>query len=231
MIPGLLAMALALCLPLQAEGEAPTVRPLPPTRLGLELLGQEPLVARVTTESATPFGMGTMIVRVRIEELISGRGPGVGESVVIFAYLGRYPTAGQALVYLLPFRDGGRYRLLEVVDGRDANWTAKLQLTRATVALTAIPSRQAQAAATFDLLARSLDAPNAWTRSYALRELQWMAAQQSWVITQARLRRLGAIAARSVHAEVPSGVESVAMTLQAATRALPPQDSEESSRS
>jgi len=231
MISGLLALALTLCLPLQAKSDGLIERPLPPTRLGLELLGQEPLVARVSTESATPFGMGTMIVRVRIEERIAGQGPGVGESVVLFAYLGRYPTSGQALVYLLPFRDGGRYRLLEVVDGRDPNWTAKLQLTRATVALTTIASRQAQAAATFDLLARSLDAANPWTRGYALRELEWMAAQQPWVLTQARLRRLGVIADRSVHPEVLVGVESVAMTLQAATRALPPQDSEESSRS
>ena len=231
MIPSLLALVLGLCLPLQAGVGEPAPRSWPPTRLGLELLGQKPLVARVTTESATPFGMGTMIVRVRIEELIAGQGAAVGESVVIFAYLGRYPTTGQALVYLMPFRAGGRYQLLELVDGRDPNWTAKLQLTRATVALTAINSRQAQAAATFDLLARSLGSPNAWTRRYALRELDWMAAQQSWVITQARLRRLDVIAARSVHPEVPIGVESVAMTLQAVTRTLPPQDSEESSRS
>lgn len=230
MMATVLATILALCLPLQAASEQPG-RSLPPTRLGQELLGQEPLVARVSTESATPFGMGTMVVRVRIDELIAGEGVDVGESVVIFAYLGRYPTTGQALVYLVPYRNGGRYRLLEVIDGRDRNWTAKLKMTRATVALAAIHSRQGQAAATFDLLARSLESSNAWSRRYALRELDWMAARQPWVLTRARLRRLDTIASRSADPTVRLGVESVAITLDTATQALPPPESQESSRS
>ncbi|MFT7464581.1 MAG: hypothetical protein ACI9EF_002937 [Pseudohongiellaceae bacterium] len=237
--PALLTtVALLLCSGLssaQVQTDGPVSCPLPPTRLAQGLLSQEPIVAQVMTESITAFGMGTVVVRARIDELISAPAlqpeVAVGDSVVLFAFVDRYPTSGKALVYLSPFRRGGRYELLEVVDGRDINWKAKLEMTRATVALLSITSRQGQAAATFDLLARSLMSSNSWVRRYALRELEWMAAQQSWVITQARLRRLRSLSARSAHPEVPNGVERVAMTLEAATRPLPPQDSEESSRS
>jgi hypothetical protein len=228
---------LALLLVLFQPGQVPANRApaaeaaLPPTRLGTDLLGQHPIVALVSTRSVTAFGMGTAVVRAEIDELLHGSGVAAGDSVVIFAYQGHFPSSGRALVYLLPYRRGGRYQLLELVNGRDPNWTAKLKLTRATVALTAIRAREPQAAATFDLLARSLESANAWTRSYAVRELGWMSLRQSWVISQARLRRLELIAARTVHELVRLGVERVAKTLASRARALPPANDEESSRS
>jgi len=230
MTGALLALLLALFQPAQ---EASVVHgpALPPTRLGTNLLGQDPIVARVTTRTFTPFGMGTVVVRVEIEELLHGDGVTVGDSVVVFAYVGRFPSTGEALVYLLPYRRGGRFQLLEVLDGRDPNWTAKLKVTRDTLALATIESRQAQAAATFDMLARGLESSNAWTRGYAVRELSWMAVRRSWVISLARSRRLERIAGRTTHEEVRLGVERVAKTLAAKARALPTQDDEESSRS
>lgn len=226
----LIALLLILFQPAQ-EASAEHGIALPPTRLGTDLLGQDPVVARVTTRSFTPFGMGTVVVRVEINELLHGEGVTAGDSVVVFAYVGRFPSKGEALVYLLPYRQGGRYQLLEVVDGRDPNWSAKLKVTRETMALATIESRQEQATATFDMLARGLESSNAWTRGYAVRELSWMAVRRSWVISRPRSQRLERIAGRTTHVEVRLGVERVAKTLAAKARTLPTQEDEESSRS
>lgn len=189
----------------------------PPTRLGLTLLAQDPLVAEVHTTSATPAGLGTAVVRLRVERLLRAPAgaPPPGELIVL-AYDGHFRPGGSDLVWLVPYRSGRRWRVLEAVDGRDAEYGAKRELTAATIALEREPGAARREAATIELLLASLRGPSAWTAAYALGELRFLAATRPALFTTDLRARLSAASRGAVHPFVGPGVENVAAIAAAA---------------
>ena len=69
-----------------------------------------------------------------------------------------------------------------------------------------------------DLLRRTLRSPDAWSRSYALAELRFMAARRTDLFTPARRAALKALAARSPYPEVGPGLEVVEVVVEGAAR-------------
>ncbi len=211
----------------KAAAERP--RHLPATRFGDEVLAREPLLVVGVTRSVARLGIGTAVVRVEVEEHLHGDGPRAGEVAVVLAYDGDFHAGGRDLLVLEGFGGGGRYRPLYRIDARDDDFRAKVAMCRRQVELLDEPDTRARDDATVELLARSLAAPDAWTRQYALSEVRWIAAVHPEVLSAARLLRLRTVAAASSWPDVTDGVESVAIELSRRARALPTDDQQESS--
>ena len=245
----LAALALAAGLALQSGPrptavEAPTPPPravermartpdpddgLPPTRFASDVLAGRPLLAVTRTVSVTNLGIGTAVVRVRIEEPLLGElrepptgdtararradatRPRVGDELVVFAYAGHFHEEGQDLLMLRPFRDHGRYRVGMRVDGRDKAFREKVGMARRQVQLLEVDDPDLRDALTFQVLREALGAPGAWTRAYALREFTFLARTRPDLFDAARLRSLALLARASPWPEVRQGVESVTM--------------------
>lgn len=233
-----LLLTLALCLACQAPEPGPgPVRPagpaaprsrpaalrpapgLPPTRLAAELLSQDPVVVVARTESTVVAGPGLAVVRLRVERQLFGPTLGPADGVVVLAYPGHFRPGGRDLVYLRPFRGGRRFRPIQMVDGRDPHWQAKLAVTEAQTALAREPDAGRRDADTITRLLAWLDDNDPWVRDYALAEWRWIAANRPDVMTPTRRARLTAAGARSPHDAVRRGVESVARALAAASDA------------
>ncbi|RKY20262.1 MAG: hypothetical protein DRQ55_08200 [Planctomycetota bacterium] len=206
-------LALLLCLAQAAlclTQAAPSVAyELPPTRMGQELLSLRPLVAEVRTLSVTSFGIGTAVVRMRVERRLSHEGPEAGAELVVFAYDGHFLPRGRDLVHLLPFRRGGRWRVVQLVDGRDRNYRAKLAATRANLALMTIEDDARRAAAAMLMVLDFLSAPDRWTRDYALGELHFLAVTRKDLFTPVVRQRLNAVVTASPDDALRRGVELV----------------------
>jgi len=207
---------------------APADLPFPPTRMGLELLSQQPVVAEVETVKVTPFGIGTAVVRMKVLTPLHPDVQAEGREFTVFAYEGHFAEGSQDLVYLLPFRRGGRWRVLQRVDSRDADYRAKLAMTRATIALLAEHDAQRQAESTYRLLANSLRSRDGWTRRYALSELRFMAARRNDLFTAERRAALATLGEASPYPEVGAGVVTVTAIAESASRSVPSRAPQES---
>lgn len=186
--------------------------PVPPTRLGVELLGRQPLVVRGRTVSATSFGIGTALVRLTVAERLLGPPVENGQQVTVLAYAGDFRPGEEGLVHLLPVGKGERWQVLQHVHGRDPDFAAKVAVTRETAALVGRSQAERDDGA-FRLLLARLAAPDRWSREYALGELRWMARERAALFTGRRRATLLAVAADSPHEEVRRGVEIVTMLL------------------
>jgi hypothetical protein len=204
----LLSLILVLGQSLGADDEP--LRPaVPPTRLGTELLVFEPLVAEATTLRVTPFGIGTAVVRVRLDRVLSEGGPADGTELVVLAYDGHFSPLGRDLVHLLPYRRGGRWRVLERVDGRDRDYHAKVAVTAASLQLAAMDDADHRDTTTLTWLTDLLYSPDRWTREYALGELRFVAVTRAPLFTPAVLMRLEALASTTPDPDLRRGVELV----------------------
>jgi len=193
---------------------------LPPTRFAADVLAGDPLLVEATTLSVTPFGIGTAVVKVRVDQRLMGSEHDVGDEVLVFAYVGHFVTRGRNLLLLEPFGSGGRYQVRMRVDGRDPDYRDKLAMSRAQILLMDVRPRSARIVATLDLLARALDHSSAWYRAYAIREMQWIASERPEVLNAPWLRMLAQMGIRSPHPEVRRGVESVANILASQSDSL-----------
>jgi hypothetical protein len=203
---------------------------LPPTRLANVVLAGRPLLVRTRVISTRPAGMGTVVLRLLIEERLLGEGAEQGSEVVVFAFRGHFLVGGRDLLALEPFGRSGRFRVGQRVDGRDPNHRDKLAMIRRQIVLLQTADQEAQVAATFDLLLASLVSPIEWTRRYGLRELRWLAAVHPEVLTSERCRRLQLVGHGSPWPAVQRGVESVAILLADRGKALRDAPEQESSQ-
>lgn len=233
----LAVLGLLLTVPLPAQQQHARSGPrseLPPTQFCSQLLTDNLLMVVGTVEQVTLFGIGTAVVRLRIDEHLSGERPDASSKdeeapVLILAYAREFHSGSQALLVLEPFGEGGRFRVRYRIDARDADFRAKVEMSRRQVALVTLPDKRAREEGVIDLLVRSLASDDAWTRSYALSELQWIATVYPEVLDATRMRRLRSIALASRWPEVTDGVESVAIELARRTQALRARADEESS--
>ncbi len=194
---------------------------LPPTRFGTQVLAENPLIVAGAVESVTRIGLGTAVVRLRIEELLLKQGAErVPEAILILTQAGDFQSGARGLLVLQPFGSGGRYQVQHRVDARDPDYRAKLSAARSQIQLMNIDGSERRAAATFEMLLELMGKPDAWSRANALSELNWVAAVNPDILNAERLRRLRHLGASSTWAEVRYGVESVANEMVRRTQAL-----------
>jgi hypothetical protein len=224
-------VVMALCFPAPAQQTAgePTRSDCPPTQFCTSIVSGDVLLVVGTVESVTLFGIGTAVVRLRIDEHLRGKGPAEGESVLLFSYAREFHAGIRVLLVLEPFRDGGRFRVRFRLDARHADYRSKLAMCRRQVDLMDLPDAAERDAATFDLLRSSLGSGDAWTRRYAVAELKWIADVHPEVLTPGRLLRLRSAGLTSRWPEVTDGVDLVAIQMARHTEALRARSDEESS--
>lgn len=203
---------------------------LPPTRLAVQSFSDGMLVVLARTLSTTNVGLGSTVARVLVEDKLAGPALGDTRELTVLAYPGDLVRGRRDLLFLQPFRGGPRWNVERLLDGRDPDFRAKLELTRRTADLLAIRQVSARDAATFELVIDALADARPWMRRYAVAELGWLASTRADLFTDLRRRRLDALAAETDHDEVRLGVESVAIVLARHDQPLPGPSPEESSR-
>lgn len=214
----MLSAALLICALLQpAPAKALAKAPRPPTRMAQELLSQRPLVAEVKTLKVTPFGIGTAVVRMSIVSSFGPANVAPGDEITVFAYQGHFFAGSRDLVHLLPFRSGGRYRVLARVDGHDRYYRSKLAVTQVQLGFLDLPSQDAMDTAAFDAALLWLRSSDAWIRSYAVDELIFMAVTRPDLFSDERQARLLAVASASSDPDLLPGVEYVTRVAKSAT--------------
>ena len=221
--------SVALALP-EGTRAAPETPSLPPTRLALESFRDGMVVVLGRTLSTTNVGPGGSVARVLVEDQLAGPDLPDGPQLTTLAHAGDLQRGRRDLFFLKPFRSGPRWSIERLLDGRDPDFRAKLELTRRTAALLAIEHPSARDAATFELVMDALTDARRWTRRYAVAELGWLASTRAELFTDIRRRRLQSLAAETAYDVIRQGVELVSIVLGWAERPLPEAPPEESSR-
>lgn len=225
------ALAALLLLPglAMAQGPPPGAG-MPPTQLGQETLARSPVVAVTRVISVRPGGPGAELVRVRLVERMRGDGLAAGDELALLVPAGTLRFGSEDLLFLRPWRDGGRHELVQRVSAAEPHYEERLAVVRRSMWLIDAPDAQRRADATLDLLLELLAAPREWTRGYAAAELRWMARERRELFTPERLVRLRAAGRVSRHADARAAVDSVASLLSSPDPVAPGPAAPESSR-
>jgi hypothetical protein len=214
-----------------AQVPAPDALPaMPPTRLGLETLAHSPVVAVTVVIAVRPSGPGTDLVRVRVVERMRGAGLAAGDELSLLVSQGSLRFGSEDLLFLRPWRDGGRHELVQRVAASVPHWEERLSIVRRTLWLLEVPDPQRRVDATLDLLLELLSSEREWSRGYALAELRWMAGAQRALFTPERVARLRAAGRVSRLPDVRAGVDSVTSLLTSPPARAPSADGTEHSR-
>lgn len=214
-------LVLALLLRLAAAQAVPADPALPPTQLGQETLARSPVVAVTRVISVRPGGPGTDLVRVRLLERVRGAGLAAGDELALLVPQGTLRFGSEDLLFLRPWREGGRYELAQRVSAGEPHYEERLAVVRRTVWLVDAPDAQRRADATLDMLLALLASPREWTRGYAAAELRWMARERRELFTPERIARLRAAGRACRHADARAAVDSVASLLSSAAPVAP----------
>ncbi|MHC4846752.1 MAG: hypothetical protein ACYTCU_11420 [Planctomycetota bacterium] len=216
------ALALFLALALQAvpeaKGNEKPPDPFPPSRLGVEWIGPSPVVVVARTISVRDAGLGAALLHVRVIERMRGQDVAVGDSLAVFTAGDHFAFGSEDLLFLRPFRESGRFEVVQRISVREGQYAAMVSITRRTIWLMEIEDPERRIDATIDLLLGLLRSRDTWTRRYGLEELRWMAEHRHAIFAQDRRERVRTAARASAHQDVKTGVVSV-------TRALAAKDS------
>jgi hypothetical protein len=194
--------------------------PVPPMRIGRDLLARCPLVVVARTITAREATVSSDLLHVRVVERMLGRAVKPGDELTVLSPVGQFQFGDEDLLFLRPYRDGNRYEVVERVSSTDPNYEAKLSISRRSIWLMEIPEPEQRADATLSLLLRLLGSRDRWTRSHAIDELAWMAREHHALFTPARRARLISAGRVSPHQAVREGVESVAKLLSSLDKRL-----------
>lgn len=228
--PAVLLALLLLARPAGAQATAAALPALPPTRLGLETLAHSPVVAVTVVIAVRPSGPGTDLVRVRLVERMRGAGLAAGDELSLLVPQGSLRFGSEDLLFLRPWRDGGRHELVQRVSASAPHWEERLSIVRRTLWLLEVSDPQRRVDATLDLLLELLASEREWTRGYALAELRWMAGAQRALFTPERIARVRAAGRVSRLADVRAGVDSVTSLLTSPPARAPSADGTEHPR-
>ena len=187
--------------------------PVPPTRLGEEVLSESPVVVVGRVISVREAGLGTVLMHVRILERMRGAACKRGDELQVLTSSDQFLFGSEDLLFLRPYRGAGRYEVVQRINSADPHYAAKLSIARRTIWLTEIRDPDQRADATLDLLLSLLTARDEWQRGHAVEELTWMVREQGWVFTEARRARLESVARGNPDPGVRAGVERVTSLL------------------
>ena len=197
--------------PVDVIAEEPAGEPCPTTALeasafdpaDLVIVGQVLSVKQVRSPGG---GRGQQLVRVAIENVLKGRAAAGSEISVMV--IGQRPTLNPeqpSVPYfsedkldryvLFLARDPGQfaYRLRTLFEGRGSLGKEKIAVSQAVGRLAAIPSEEEKARRTLAALLAMSKGTGTWTKSFAARELNTLAAARPDVFdarTRARLQRM-----------------------------------------
>jgi len=187
--------------------------PVPPTRLGIQVLARCPVVVVARTFSVRDAGMGSSLLHVRVLERMLGTEVAPDQDLPVFSVSQQFQFGDEDLLFLKPYRSAGRYEVVERVSSRDPHYEAKLSYARRCAWLTEIRETEARTDATLGLLCSLLQSRDTWTAQQALDELRWMASEVPDCFTPARVARLRAAGRTCLRTDVAAGVENVATLL------------------
>ena len=203
-----------------APAPAPPVVMVPPTRMGMELLANCPLVAVGRTVSARPAGPGIELLHVSIVERVLGASVQPGDLIAVLSPAGQFAFGSEDLLFLKPWRGEERYEVALRVASTEPRFEAKLALTRRMVWLMEIVDEQARIEATLSLVLEQLRSADAWTRSQGLEELRWMTERLPALFTAARRARLVSAGRVSDDPQVVAGIDAALSRLHATDAGL-----------
>ncbi|MHC5209928.1 MAG: hypothetical protein ACYTG2_04325 [Planctomycetota bacterium] len=208
---GLVLLGLALVPQDAPARKAPRV---PPTRLGVELLSNCPVVVVARTIATREAAIGTDLLRVRVLERMLGPDTRPGDELSVLSPAGQFLFGSEDLLFLRPYGEGGRFEVAERITITDKHYAAKLTITRRMIWLMEIADVEQRNDATLALLFDLLRSKDEWCRRHALDELAWMATARHSVFTASRRARLLTVGRVSPHEKVSRGVEIVARSLE-----------------
>jgi len=195
---------------------------VPPTRLGLELLAHSPVVLVVRVSAARAVAAGSDLLTATVLERMRGVEIAVGQEVLVLSAAGQFVPGTEELLFLRPWRGGGRFECVSRVSALQDGYERGLGLVRRSLWLCEIREAAARVEATLEQLLTWMCDRDARVRAYALGELRWMALRQRWVWSAARLERLRLAGRACAWPEVAAGVESVASALSSPASQPPP---------
>jgi hypothetical protein len=187
--------------------------PVPPTRLGIQVLARCPVVVVARTISARDAGLGASLLHVRVLERMLGADVRPDDDLSVFSASQQFSFGDEDLLFLKPYRSAGRYEVVERVSSRDPHYEAKLSYARRCAWLMEIRDDEERTDATLTLLLSLLQSRDDWTAREALDELQWMANALPDCFTPARTARLRAAGRTCLRKEIAEGVENVATVI------------------
>ena len=209
------------------RGPPPATPPVPPTRMGVELLSACPLVVVGRTVSARAAGPGVELLHISIVERILGAAVQTGDVLTVLSPTGQFAFGSEDLLFLKPFRGDERFEVALRVAATDPQFEAKLATTRRNVWLMEIKDEQQRIEATLSLVLEQLRSADEWTRSQGLEELRWMTERLPGIFTASRRARLVSAGRVTTDAKVVAGVEAALRRLRATDdglRAEPPKE-------
>jgi hypothetical protein len=211
---------------------APAPRPpgVPPTRLGVQLLANCPVIIVARTIAIREAAIGTELLRVRVVERMLGADTRPGAELSVLTAAGQFLFGSEDLLFLRPYGEGGRFELVERIAISDKHYAAKLTITRRTIWLMEIADAEQRNDAALALLFDLLRSKDEWTRLHALDELTWLATTQHELFTPSRRARLVTAGRVSPHEQVSLRVESVARMLESGDTRLREAAEKEQSR-
>jgi hypothetical protein len=192
--------------------------PVPPTRLGLQVLARCPAVVVARTISVRDAGLGASLLHLRVRERMLGADIAVDDDLQAFSASQQFRFGDEDLLFLRPYRSAGRYEVVERVSARDPHYAAKLAVARRSIWLMEIDEDERRIDATLEYLLTLLQSADEWSRQHALDELRWMATEQRELFTIDRAARLRAAGRASPRKEIAAGVESVSSLLTSRAR-------------
>jgi len=212
------------------RGPPPAAPPVPPTRMGVELLSTCPLVVVGRTVSARAAGPGVELLHISIVERLLGSAFETGDVVSVLSPAGQFAFGSEDLLFLKPWRGDERFEVSLRVAATDPQFEAKLATTRRMIWLMEIKDEQARIEATLSLVLEQLHSEDEWTRSQGLEELRWMTERLPGIFTAARRARLLSAGRVTTDAKVLAGVEAALRRLRATDDGLREQPPKEQSR-